>query len=572
MSVTRAVAIAAAAAAAVGIGATSARAQSNFVPDDEEETAREKRETKYDIRLTSTTFGYRETGAIGPALGVGTEQPDNASPIDRVFTDLRAQVTGTHVSGSKWDYRLDTRFRLNQDTRPTSNVQDDAGNTIPIQSGTFGGNTEIDLRELYFKRRGRKTDWVFGRQMVLDLAATKIDGVRVEYEKDDEWTYIGFGGFYPVRGSRSIKTDYPTEQPDPLAADPTAPGPRVMPVAVGGGGAYRFARAFGAIGAGAIIARTEAEVGGQQEKPRVFVTSNGYWRKSNTLDLYHYLVFDLDAEGLDQASSDDFCKGRCRNVLLGAAWHPRFSFRVNASVNMVNTETLNAHAKTRLEEPDQSPLAGPRIQNNVEVLRIASQSGRLSVSNSFKDMRYEVTATGQLRRRPEFNVTGTDGTIYTFPRSQAADVTLGVTDRRFYFGLRLYATITSIFGVGAENLNRTEAKVFRIGGAKELNDGRTEVEADISYLTSTDDNQGMMATTCGIADAVDPFNCYGTSNVKTLQAGGLVFHQLNPKWFVVGSAYLGRQRLQTADAMGTRVNQPLVTTLTAFLRLDYKFR
>jgi hypothetical protein len=541
-----------------------------FVPEDEEETRREKRRTKYDIRLTSTTFGYREAGDVGTPVMPGTAQPENASPINRLFTDARAQVTAKHVSGSKWDYRLDTRFRLNNTGPLTSNRLDPEDETLRTQSGLFG-DREIDVRELYLRRNGRQTDWLVGRQMVLEIAATKIDGIRFEYEKDKIWRLIGFGGFYPTRGSRSIVDDYPHQAPDPAGADPLAVGPRVLPVAVGGGGAYRYKKSHGAIGAAAILPLAEEQVGGQIEKPRVFVTSNGYWRRSTKLDVYHYLVFDLEGAGVQNRETSDPCKGRCRNVLLGANWHPRWSLRVSASLSQVDTETLNVQAKTRLEEPDTGAGAGARIQSNVEVLRIASQAARLGVSSSFKDMRFEVSVNGRLRRRPAFTVTGTDGTPFVFPESQAAELSLGLVDRHSFKGFRLFGNVSSIFGVGDRNLNRTAAKIARVGGSRVFRGGRGELEVDVSYVASEDDNQGAAATTC-LPGTLSPLDCYGTSSVKTAQAGSLVFYQLSSKLIAVASVRVGFVNLTLTDSAGARLDMPRVLTTSGFLRLDYKFR
>ncbi len=542
--------------------------RSNFVPEDEPESEEESEKTKYEGRITSSTLGYRETGEVADPLAPGTAAPESASPINRLFTDMRLQVNALHVSGGKWDVRLDSRARQNNKGPETSLVDDDPEETVPTQSGTFGNTTELEVRELYAKRRGQKTDWFVGRQFVLDIAATKIDGLRFVHRKSADWNYIGFAGLYPVRGSRSVLDDYPRGAPDPNAADPMAPGARIMPVAAGGGAAYRTDSAHGAIGAGVIFPLSEERsqdplVQGQLEKPRVFVTSNGYWRRSPKLDVYHYIVVDVESarEGVG-----------FNNVSIGANWHPSWNFRVSAAVSHVDTETLNVTAQTRLEEPDPTGAADApgRIQNNIEVLRIASQSARLGVSSSFKDQRYEIAVDGRLRKRPPFQVTTTDGGEFEFGESQAADITLSVVDRRSYKGARLFASATSIFGVGDRNLNRTEAKIARVGGSKQFKDGLSEVEIDLTYMIAEDDNQGDMAQLCP-AGTIDPLACYGTSSTSQIQLGGLVFHQFSPRWFGIASVRVGQQSITTADAMGARVEAPPILTTLGFLRVDYRF-
>jgi len=563
MSVMRAVA----AVWLLAVLAPTARAQSDFIPE-EEESAREARRTKFDIRFTSTTFAYRETGEVGDPVMAGTTTPENASPINRLFTDVRAQVTAKHVSGGKWDYRFDTRFRLNTDGPLTSSAEDGPDETIPTQSGTFG-DSEIDVRELWFKRNGRRTDWTIGRQMVLEIAATKVDGIRFDYRKDKKWSVIGFAGAYPTRGSRSIFDDYPHQRPDPM--NPTVAGKRIVPVAVGGGGAYRYRNSFGGIGAGAIFPLAEEEPGGQIEKPRVFLTANGFWRRSRKLDVFHYLVVDVEGAGVTDRDSSDPCKGRCRNVLLGANWHPRWSLRVTATVSQNDTETINAQAKARLEDPDPQATAGARIQNDAEVLRIATQSARLGVSSSFKDSRFEVSIDGRLRRRPAFTVIATDGTPFEFSQSQAAEVSLGVIDRRSFKKVRLFGTATSVFGVGSRNLNRTSAKIARVGASRVFREGRGELELDLTYTKASDDNQGAGATTC-LPGTLSPLDCYGTSDVGNAQVGGLVFYQLNERVFAVASARVGRVSMTVTDSAGGRLAVPPVLTTAGFLRIDYKFR
>src|SRR5262249_30179178 len=73
--------------------------------------------TTYDGSFTSTTFYYRESGGLAPPVG-GTA-PFSASPVDRIFTDLRTQLDARHISGSRMDFRADVRGRLNTTTYTT---------------------------------------------------------------------------------------------------------------------------------------------------------------------------------------------------------------------------------------------------------------------------------------------------------------------------------------------------------------------------------------------------------------------------------------------------------------------
>src|SRR5262249_25121727 len=146
--------------------------------------------------------------------------------------------------------------------------------------------------ELYVSHGGERTDVYLGRQIVLDLAATKIDGLRLDYASSQTWTYLAFAGLYPTRGSRSLDTDYPKGQ-DAMGK----PSGRVLPAAGGAGAAYRTQSAYGALGVVGIAPLSKDRATGTQEQPRVFVTTNGYWRPSSGLDLFHYVVVDFLGAG-----------------------------------------------------------------------------------------------------------------------------------------------------------------------------------------------------------------------------------------------------------------------------------
>jgi hypothetical protein len=158
--------------------------------------------------LTSTSFAYRESGGE-LANGDGTA---SASPFTRLFTDLRLQTDFRHIGGGKWDARADLRGRY------TANPgQNSAGNYTPAndsssQSGFLGDN-ELEIRELWLTRSGKRTDLTFGRQFVADLAGVKFDGLRFDYASSERFTLLGFGGLYPIRGSRSVTSDYRDRSP-----------------------------------------------------------------------------------------------------------------------------------------------------------------------------------------------------------------------------------------------------------------------------------------------------------------------------------------------------------------------
>lgn len=524
-----------------------------FVEASDEE---ERAETAYDGSLTSTTFYYREDGSQAAPLTAGATGPLIASPVDRLFTDLRAQLNAKHISGSRVDFHFDGRGRLSETKAETPSNPADMFELPEVsgQSGIYGDN-ELELREAYFRREGTDYDVTVGRQFVLDLAATKIDGLMIARKASKEWRYLGFGGLYPSRLSRDVRDDYPVGDNNP---DITVyERKRIMPIAGGLGAAYRFERAYGAFGGVAIFPLANDYQTGTLEKPRVFGTANGYWRQSTTVDIYHYLV--LDATGSSGAG--------LTNLTLGLNWQPVPAMRTYAQVSHIDTETLNVTAQTQLQDPDPNAPA-TAVQNNIEVARIAQDQARAGISVAVRN-RFEVGTSGTLRRRPELTIPAGDpvdeADDVVFPAAQGADITFLAIDRRSLKDMRVALSATRSFSVGNVNLYRTRAWVARLEARKEVAEGKGEVEGSFTYVQSKDDNRGAMCT------PGDPITCYGAAEVQSFTLGGLGTYRFKPDWLVIGSAAVGRQLMSAADATGALQAQPALLTLNLFLRLAYRF-
>ena len=526
---------------------------------DATETADEKEKTAYDGSLTSTSFYYGEFGSAGdPINQVDPNAPglDNASPIDRVFTDLRAQLDAKHISGSKVDFRADLRGRLTTTyfEAQTTNI-DAEGNPvkseIPYQTGQFHGN-EGEVRELYLIRRGSELDVGFGRQYSLELAATKFDGLKVERRNSKQWKTIVFGGAYPWRGSRDVRDDYPVDPDNDPDTDGNQPK-RIIPLAGGLGTAYRYERAYGAFGVVGIFPLANDDTTDTLEKPRVFATANGYWRQSATVDIYHYTV--VDATGAAGAG--------LTNLTLGANWQPTTALRVYAQASHIDTETLNVQAQLKLDNPDG--VGAAVIQNNIEVSRIAQDSARVGLSGSIKQ-RFEISTSGTVRRRPELAVTTSDGANQViFPEAQAADITLAVVDRQSYKDMRIGLAGTRTFGVGNATLYRSKSTVVRADATKTLQDGRAEVVGDLTVIASSDDNIGT------ICDMTNLETCFGASKMLSVGTGLLGFYRFKPDWFIIGSGSIARQVLTTTVSTGMTIAQQPIYTAALLLRLAYRF-
>lgn len=530
----------------------------------DKESKSERQSTTYDGSLTSTSFYYREFGSSAPPLLMNTAQPASASPVDRLFTDVRGQLDAKHIAGSKVDFRLDARTRADFSSYETQSRPDDdfAPKTVPGQGGTFGGN-EYELREMYFKRDGSENDIWVGRHFVLELAATKIDGIQVQHQLNKEWKSITFAGLYPSRISRDIREDYPTDpdiDPDPAVVEK---GSRVLPVAGGQGAAYRMERVYGAFGVVGIAPLSEDESTGTIEKTRVFAHSNGYWRPTAQVDLFHYAIVDaLGAAGAGLT-----------NLTVGVNYQPRPTVHTYLQASRIDTETLNVHAQTKLEDPDPDrPVTV--VQNNIEVQRIAQDAVRAGISVGFASNRFEVSTSGALRRRPELTVNEGDmddpDDDLVFPAAQGVDITFSAVDRRSFKDMRIGLSATRSFSVGNVNLYRSKTLILRADAAREVAKGKGEVEGSFTVVDSRDDNRG---TACPVG-TVNVQDCYGSSNLQSFTASGLAFYRFKPEWFIIGSVSLGRQLMASTGGIPGDVNfqaQPAVTVANLFLRLAYRF-
>ncbi|MEO8703309.1 MAG: hypothetical protein ABI867_24900 [Kofleriaceae bacterium] len=493
--------------------------------------------------LTSTSFLYKESGAQIGLTGVSSN-----SQYARLFTDLRLQTDFRHIAGGKWDARVDTRARA------VTNPGASTDNFVPIedshsQSG-LTGEAELEIKELWLIRNGKRSDVILGRQFIPDLAGVKFDGLRIDYASSSKFTFLGFGGLYPVRGSRSITTDY-----QPLKGEPDAAGVRADAgkfVGTGGfGAAYRTQNAYGAFG-GVVIAPLSSE------SPRIFGTATGYWRNGPKLDIYHFGVIDVLGSNAGLT-----------NVSAGLNYKPDQRLRATLSVNRVDTETLNVQAQAFLNEPDLAANANI-IQNEAFLIRVAQNQMRGSLSAGLGSMqRVELTVATAVRYRGEITLTSPTADMpltITLPAGKSVEVYGSIVDRRSFAKLRLGVDGSQIFKIGSDTYNRSASLGLRAFVARELASGHGEWEAEIAYASTKDDKAG---TVCGIA-GTDIATCYGASNSTVLSLGGNLFYRFNRDWFGMGGLFLNRQNITSFNgAVGTA--DPAVTGISGFVRVAYRF-
>src|SRR5262249_4211581 len=103
-----------------------------------------------DLRLTLSTFFYRESGADASALVDQGATLQNASPVRRTFGDLRTELATGGLT-------LDARIRQTTSDR--------------YQAGAAGGG-EYELRTLDYRLGGAATALMIGRQVIDAVGAT----------------------------------------------------------------------------------------------------------------------------------------------------------------------------------------------------------------------------------------------------------------------------------------------------------------------------------------------------------------------------------------------------------------
>lgn len=530
---------------------------------DKVDSAKTEKGTLVQGSIASSSFFYKEMG------GVYAEAPNiTAAGPTRLFTELRLQTDFRHISASRWEARVDTRVR---GVAPGGDQQPPPGGATPtqatpedhIQSGFLGKN-EYEIRELWLTRVGKRSDIFIGRQFVPDLGGFKFDGLRVDYAQSAKLTLIGVAGLFPLRGSRSIDTDY-----QQLKTVDGADAGRF--VATGGfGAAYRTINAYGAIGG-------VAQVPLQKEQPRFYVTTNGYLRSGSKLDLYHLVILDL----LGSAAQESTAHIGLTNVSAGLNFKPDPRLRVTASVNRVDTETLNVQAGEFLGTVDtkaMDPTYGGNkvVQNEAALLRLATNQARGGVSAGLGNLqRFEISTAATYRQRQEFTLKTADPTIasITVPAAKSVELWGSFVDRRSFKGARIGVDVARSFGLGDASYQHSNTQTYRLFVLREFLEGRGEWEGELSYAKVLNDLAGGMSQcTAGTMTIEQQINvCYGNSDNTLISGGGQVVYRLKPDWLLIGNLYVMRTANKSLDGAGKVITDPTVTGFTGFLRIAKRF-
>ena len=500
---------------------------------DKTDTEKTEDHTLVQGSLASSSMYYAEAGGKYPTTGGMT---GNDTGPDRMFTELRLQTDFRHIGGGRWDARIDGRARF-------VNTPDNIALTQPnhVQSG-FVGQDEYDLRELWVVRNGERSDLFIGRQYIPDLGGLKIDGLRLDYASSNKLTLIGFGGLYPIRGSRSIDTDYQALKV-PGSLDPAG-----QFVGAGGfGAAYRTVNTYGSLGGVALVPFAK-------EQARVYLTSSGYYRAGSKLDFYHFALIDVVGSGGFQVT----------NLSAGVNEKPTDRLRLTASINHVDTETLAIQAGAFLNAVDQQPGGATVVQNETFVRHLATDEARGSVSAGLGAMqRFQLSTAIAYRQRPAFSVITGNKSIVNFSDSAASvEVWGSLIDRHSIKDARIGIEGSQSFGVGAIPYQRNDALYLRGFVGHSIRNGRGEFVADVSYLNAVD---AQKTSTC-----MDVTTCFGSAKTTLIGVSGDLYYRLREDWFVMGMLSVGHNTT-TAVGMGAPGTDPAINSVTAFFRIAYRF-
>lgn len=489
-------------------------------------------------RVSFTGLFYTEH-EIGVPPGV---QPVLASPTDLLFGDLRLELSATQLA-KRVDLHLDVRERFTGsfdfERKFTDNYFATASNYRSAR-GYLGGR-EHDLRQAWVGLRvGRQTMLMFGRMVIREADALKIDGARIRMPWGEHWEVSAFFGGYPNPYSRSLFSDYippcgagvasggsavinlgPLGQSYPGGTLPIAPDPcrsaqTQLSLAGGLAARYRYSRFAGQLGlVGALLGGLgdggpvlldpvrppdpscmPDRAGNLQpadicrrDAPRFYLNWQNQLPQLGPVELFTDLVVDLHGSHGPQLT----------RALAVASIHllPKQRMTLRTGYTYLSSVAIDQFLRLQLynRAPNGTTL-DPRdsagiVENNLTVVRTARQEARVSVDATLYKQ-WSLWAEGRFRHRSllggERNPQVFRSPLYTDQvRTLAYDATLGVRNSGLFSELRLGATYTFLRDFRAQN------HLFRISLGRPLARERITLEGDYLLLATRDDGVGKTA-------------------------------------------------------------------------------
>lgn len=489
-------------------------------------TASAEAPARLEVRLTLSSFLYRELADDADPLVSGGAAPAGASAVRRFFGDLRGELTADRVGGGA--IKVDGRLR--------------AATLERYQ----GGEDEYELRALTYAHALGPAELRLGRQVIDALGATRIDGAQLTAPLSARVRLTTFAGAYPQRGSRSLTTDYPVIH----AMDGSDAG-RLIPVTGGAGVSYRKASYAADLGAVGVVAAADVPGATAADGRRGFVTANGYARPHPAIDLYAHGIVDVVAAG----------GARVTEASGGVDLWPHAAVELSLTGHHVDNEVFAIAALNQLVDPD--PAAMGQVENGTAIVRVAQDAARAAASIAVAAQRFQLTVGGGYLQRPAVAVPLTGGGALTVPGARMGELTVSAFDRRAPGRLRVEASGTALVPLGDASASRSRALV-----------GRLAIERDADAVAFTIDASAHRYRDLGAAGGcvtLDPLACLGTSTTRGLAAGALASLSAGPEWLILVDVHGG---LDDTDATfgGAAVTWPRAYWLSAFARLQWRYR
>ena len=466
-----------------------------------------------------------------------------SSPNSIFYVDVRGKLDARHISGSSMDFLGDLRIRLNPD--PTA------------PSRGYQGGQEFDLKEVYGVYRGDSTDFALGRIVLREVDAQTIDGATLVFRTASRWELGLFGGLYPDPFSRSVEDDYKVITYDDAGLPTGDELIDPIPMAAGGWAGYRYVNAYGAVGLMGVLPRNDdppptMPMAPPRSENRALLTSNGYWRTGEAIDVIHYLV-------LEARSSNEL--PTLINGQLVGHWKASPRVLLEGGVSRMSSYAVEVYLRDLLERyypfvddmgnPLMCDPGLPCVQNNLDVIRIASNEARVGGNYLFPALRLDVN--GQLRYREREGLVLPEG-LPIFPADRQVEASLGARKRELYAGFDVSGSAVIIRG------RRAFANVFGVRGTRQLSPA-TYLELDGGYSQYEDGCRG---------SNLDPRTCEGTARGFTYRLGALGTWQRDQHWLFIADYHAN---LNKAKAMRNGVVNvyPYYAGHAFFFRAQYRY-
>ena len=213
----------------------------------------------------------------------------------------------------------------------------------------------------------------------------------------------------------------------------------------------------------------------------------------------------------------------------------------------MSTHAVELYVRDLLEQPDPDPQTGAPVQNNLTLVRVASDEGRLGLVVNLP-ARVGIDGGVRLRRRDALSDAELPAEIAALRPDTQLDLSAGLRQRDSLLGLDLALAAIVIRG------DRTASRFLTLRVRRQLVAGRlfTELEAGaIDY-----------ADRC---EAGDP-TCTGDLDGRTWRAGAQLVALPAARWL-----FLADYRFAWNQADRAGMQQPDIRSHTVYLRAQRSF-